>query len=263
MRFLNSTLVLLAVCLLTALTQIGGMLFLITHLIFRKSRRKQLIGFSIIYLIATFLIVPFIAPHFGRERIKTNKLVKVHMFLTTLSNRNYVVPEINTVLDDVSRTLGRSYQDIEIHCLDANFPFWDGFPLVPHLSHNDGKKLDISLIYKDKNNQIVNQKPSRSGYGIFESPKSGEYDQIEVCKDKGYWQYDFPKYLTLGSMYSDLKMSENATKELLLALLTERSISKIFIEPHLRTRMSLKHPKLRYHGCRAVRHDDHIHIQVF
>lgn len=146
-------------------------------------------------------MVPFIAPHFGRERIKTNERIKVHMFLTTLSNGNYVVPEINTVLDDVSLVLGRSYEAIEIHCLDANFPFRDGFPLAPHVSHNDGKKLVISHIYKDENNQVVNEKPSRCGYGIFESPKSGEYNQIQVCKDKGYWQYDFLKLCKSNSVW--------------------------------------------------------------
>jgi murein endopeptidase len=45
-------------------------------------------------------------------------------------------------------------------------------------------------------------------------------------------------------------------------LASEKSIGKIFIEPHLKTRLKLTTPKIRFHGCRAVRHDDHIHVQL-
>ena len=48
-----------------------------------------------------------------------------------------------------------------------------------------------------------------------------------------------------------------------IRLLTQdANIKKIFIEPHLKTRMRLKHAKIRFHGCHAVRHDDHIHFQL-
>ena len=213
----------------------------------------MILGFFGLYLLSTFILVPLLAPHFGREKIKTNERIKVHMFLTQLSNRNYVVPKMNEVLDKVS---------LEIHCLDANFPFWDGFPLLPHLSHNDGKKLDISLVYKDETGKTVNRKPSRSGYGVFEEPRQSEYNQIAVCLNKGYWQYDYPKYVTLGTPHKDLSMSLTATKNLVSQILKQKEISKVFIEPHLRSRMKLTHPKLRYHGCKAVRHDDHIHLQI-
>jgi len=222
----------------------------------------MILGFLGLYLLSTFILVPLLAPYFGREKIKTNEHIKVHMFLSQLSNRNYVVPKMNDVLDKVSFNLQKSHPDVVIHCLDANFPFWDGFPLLPHLSHNDGKKLDISLVYKDETGKTVNRKPSRSGYGVFEEPRQSEYNQIAVCLDKGYWQYDYPKYVTLGTPHKDLSMSLNATRNLVSQILKREEISKVFIEPHLRSRMNLTHPKLRYHGCKAVRHDDHIHFQL-
>lgn len=262
MKYFKFLAVLFLAGLLTLITQIGGLLFLICYLVFRKSKCKLFLSFLGLYLISTFVIVPLIAPYYGREAIKTNDAVKVHLFLTKLANRNYVVPEINTLLGQVSTDLREEYPNVEIYCLDANFPFWDRFPLLPHLSHNDGKKLDISLVYEDEDGKVVNYKPSRSGYGVFENPTSQEYNQIEVCKNKGYRQYDFPKYLTLGSSNEHLKMSNAATKKLLLEVLKKDKISKVFIEPHLRQRMGLTHPKLRYQGCKAVRHDDHIHLQV-
>lgn len=256
--FLN----LLWVIVLTIMTQIGGVVYLLANLMYRRNRLKRWGAFIVLYLVSTFFIVPYVAPLFGREKIKTTDTVKIHTLFTSLANRNYIVPEVNTVLANVSTKLSKAYPGIEIHCLDANFPFFDGFPLLPHLSHNDGKKLDISLIYENKKGFIINDKPSVSGYGVFEPPLKREYDQISVCKEKGYWQYDFPKYLTLGTVHSDLNFSEKGTKTMAQLFTQETAIAKIFIEPHLRDRMKLRHPKIRYHGCRAVRHDDHIHIQV-
>ena len=40
-------------------------------------------------------------------------------------------------------------------------------------------------------------------------------------------------------------------------------IKKIFIEPHLKQRLGLqKENKIRFHGCGAVRYDDHKHVQL-
>ena len=38
--------------------------------------------------------------------------------------------------------------------------------------------------------------------------------------------------------------------------------AKVFIEPHLRRRLGVESSKLRFQGCRAARHDDHIHMQL-
>ena len=118
--------------------------------------------------------------------------------MTILLNRNYVQPKLNELLNETGKIL--SGTNIEIHYLDANFPFINKFPLLPHLSHNDGKKIDISLIYETKAGEITNKQKSVSGYGLFENPKPNEYNQIEKCLNKGYFQYDFPKYLTFGKI---------------------------------------------------------------
>ena len=62
-------------------------------------------------------------------------------------------------------------ENIQLNILDANFPFIDGFPLLPHRSHNDGRKVDISLVYETSDGQYSYAVVSRSGYGVFESPK--------------------------------------------------------------------------------------------
>lgn len=249
---------------LTVLTQIGGIVYLISLIISKKWNKnlkfKTLFVFIGLYLFSTLLIVPLIAPIFGREKIKHSEKIKPTNYMTVLLNRNYVQPKLNELLSQTEKKLNGT--NIEIHYLDANFPFINKFPLLPHLSHNDGKKIDISLIYETNNGIITAKQKSVSGYGVFENPKPNEYNQIEKCLDKGYFQYDYPKYLTFGKINKELKFSEKGTKKLIESILKNRNLGKIFIEPHLKSRMKLHDRRIRYHGCRAVRHDDHIHIQL-
>jgi len=251
---------------LTILTQIGGIIYLLSILFIRKKSKKkgvkQIGVFVFSYLVITFLIVPYIAPTFGREKVKESDLIEANTFITKLLNRNYVKPELNRILQKTSIALNDKYSGIKLIYLDANFPFINDFPLLPHLSHNDGKKIDLSFIYNDKDGKLSNKKPSMSGYGVYSEPTTKEYNQTSACKEKGYWQYDFSKYLTFGNTNKGISLSEKATKSLLLELVKQPNIEKIFIEPHLKNRMNLKHTKIRFHGCKAVRHDDHIHIQT-
>jgi hypothetical protein len=126
-------------------------------------------------------MAPNIAPFFGRVKIEASNKIKAHSFITLLFNRNYVTPKIQSILNDISLMVSKNLSDIKLIYLDANFPFFDGFPLLPHLSHNAGRKIDISFIYEDKDKKISNLKPSISGYGIFEKPKKGEINQSLTC----------------------------------------------------------------------------------
>ncbi len=246
---------------LTVTTQIGGVAFLLARLLSKISvfRSKGILLFLFSYTFLSFGVVPLVAPLFGRVQVVNNDKVKPTSYLTVLLNRNYVRPELNDLLSSVALNLP---DRIELRYLDANFPFIDGFPLLPHLSHNDGKKIDLSFIYTGADGKLSNKKPSRSGYGVFEHPSSEEFDQTETCLSQGYWQYDYPKYLTFGVPNDDLIYSNEGTKVLLTAILQEKVTGKVFIERHLRDRMGMKDNRLRFQGCRAVRHDDHIHIQL-
>lgn len=251
---------------LTILTQIGGIVYLISIItVDRKinySNAKRTALFLALYSISTFVIVPIVAPLFGREKIMESEMIVANSFIYKLANRNYVKPKLNQAIQKISDGLNRKNKGIKLVYLDANFPFIDGFPLLPHLSHNDGKKLDISFVYEDKDKKLTNLKPSVSGYGVFEEPRKTEYDQISVCKSKGYWQYDYAQYLTFGQINSEINFSSRGTKDLMNSIINQPNVRKIFIEPHLKSRMNLKHDKIRFHGCKAVRHDDHIHFQL-
>lgn len=251
---------------LTVITQIGGIIYLISLLMINSKktryRLKRFLIFCALYGLATFLIVPILAPSFGRVQIDNTALVKANSIFYLLANRNYVKPELNTLIQNITSQLQESNPGVKLVYLDANFPFIDKFPLLPHLSHNDGKKIDLSFVYKDETGQWTNKKPSVSGYGIYEGPNASEFDQTAACKGIGYWQYDFPKYLSFGQLNSGLSFSEEKTKRLIQLIVSQPQIGKVFIEPHLKSRLGLTNNKIRFHGCGAVRHDDHIHMQL-
>jgi len=249
---------------LTVLTQIGGIIYLVSltfsHKWKTRLKHKNLVVFTGLYLVATLLIVPFIAPFFGRERVHHTSLISPTNYLTVLLNRNYVQPRLNELLKQTETRLEGT--NIKIHYLDANFPFINQFPLLPHLSHNDGKKIDLSLDYESADGKISNKQKSISGYGVFANPLSKEHNQITTCLKSGHSQYDYSKYLTLGSINKNLIFSKKGTKKLIKSLLKNKDLGKIFIEPHLKNRMNLTSNRIRYHGCQSVRHDDHIHVQL-
>jgi len=251
---------------LTIVSQVGGLVYLLSLFLSKRIKYqffgKGILMFSTLYILSTFLIVPIIAPLFGREKIKNKSHLQPANYLSIVLNRNYVTPETNVFLQNISNHLAQANSNVQARYLDACFPFFKGFPLLPHLSHKDGCKIDFSLVYEDEDGRIVNKGKSRSGYGIFEDAKNDEFNQCKDCLQKGYFQYDYPKYLTLGKVNSELKFSKKGTKELIDAIVSQKALCKMFIEPHLKQRMKLSDSRIRFHGCGAVRHDDHIHVQI-
>lgn len=250
---------LIVIILLTTLTQVGGLIWILALWVSIKLKKKKRYVFPILYLIFNILIIPPIAKQFGKEQLPVfSKKLKPRNLVYPLLFRNYANLELKELLENSVENL-KQY-NIKIIYLDANFPFIDGFPLLPHLSHNDGKKIDISFIYLDENGKSTNKKPSISGYGAYVNSEINYTSKS--CIEKGYWQYDFPKYLTFGTL-NDLKLDKKATTILIKELLSNKTTQKIFIEPYLKKSLGLNlEEKIRFHGCKAVRHDDHIHLQI-
>jgi len=142
----------LIIILLTIFTQVGGLIWVIACFISAKTLIKKRIIFPLLYLISVSLIIPPIAKHFGRVQLPVvNTSLKPHNYIYPLLYRNYVKPKLLNLLITASTNLEKS--EINITYLDANFPFLNGFPLLPHISHNDGKKIDIAFQYKGENNK--------------------------------------------------------------------------------------------------------------
>ncbi len=119
---------------LTILTQLGG----IAYLIGLAARRPWIVG--VLAYVAFSLAAVLVAPQFGRVALACfTGEPRVASPLTCALNRHYATPKAFEVVSE----LGAAVPGTLI--LDANFPFWDGFPLLPHLSHDDGRKIDIAL----------------------------------------------------------------------------------------------------------------------
>ena len=57
-------------------------------------------------------------------------------------------------------------------------------------------------------------------------------------------------------------LEPNRMKTALRTLAADPRVGKIFIEPHLKQRFAPDLAKIRFQGCRAARHNDHIHLQL-
>jgi hypothetical protein len=66
----------------------------------------------------------------------------------------------------------------------------------------------------------------------------------------------------LQPLFPDRPFDPGRTAALTEALLDDPRVAKVFLEPPLATRLGLDSDKLRFQGCRAARHDDHIHVQL-
>lgn len=213
----------------------------------------------------TLIIIPVLAKSFGRVSLpicKNPQIQPLNIF-TCLLNRHYVKPELLKLLNETAIIMDKKFPGSKINYLDANFPFIDEFPLLPHLSHDDGKKLDLAFYYIDaKSNKPSNKSPSWIGYGICEGPKSFEENRPEKCKENGYWMYNILSEIMPQENKQNFIFDEARTKTLIEFMASKEKTEKIFIEPHLKSRMNLKSNKISLHGCQAVRHDDHIHIQI-
>lgn len=275
MRLLKVSLTIILFCLLTVLTQVGGLVFLLsilTHKMIDKWTDHKFIkicyritSFLSLYCLTTFIIVPLVAKSFGRVPLPLTetKHLKPLNILTCFLNRNYVRPELKQIAFEVASKMYIRYPGTATNYLDANFPFFDKFPLFPHLSHDDGKKLDLSFYYFDtKTGEQINECPSFIGYGICEEPRPGEANFPDVCAERGHWQYSILTKVISQDGKQDFSFDHERTKALVNFFAAHPRIGNIFIEPHLRTRLQLVSEKIRFHGCQAVRHDDHLHVQL-
>ena len=268
--------VVLIFILITLLTQIGGIIYLVSKLLFKSlnwnklSPKKEIIKrwtFHIaIYMIFTFFVVPPIAKIFGRVPLPfySNNLIGPRTIWTVILNRHYVRPQLRETVLTIALQQSKKWPGIHINYFDASHPFLKGYPLIPHLSHNDGKKLDIGLVYNDSDTEKLSKNtPSAIGYGISEEPLPGEYDRPAECaRISNNWMYSFVKNIYPQEGKRKFIFNQVVTANLITSFADHTNVQKIFLEPHLTTRLRLYSSKIRMVQCGSVRHDDHFHIQI-
>lgn len=259
--------------LLTLLTQIGGLVWLLALLIVRLAPQRYRfrfagsIAFFALYLLTVVLVVPPLARMGGRVPLPvfSNPQLQAENLFFALFNRHYVRPELRRALEDVAGQMQARHPGSVVWYMDANFPFIDGYPLEPHFSHKDGKKVDLAFYWNEaKSGTTTAGTPSPFGYGVCAEPLPGEYDYAEECENKGFWYISLDK--TLAEPFfdkNDYHFDATRTADLARLLAEHPAIGKILIQPHLEKRLGLgRYDKFRQQGCKAARHDDHFHVQL-
>lgn len=86
------------VTVLIIVTQVGGVIWLLSIFISKKLRVKKRLAVPVVYFISNLIIVPLIASVFGRTQLPVfNTWLHPQNYFYTLAFRNYVVPELNTI----------------------------------------------------------------------------------------------------------------------------------------------------------------------
>lgn len=248
--------------LLTVLTQIGGVAYLAAIWLSRGFFRRTL-AFLGLYCAASFAAV-FIAPVFGREALPCFERdgLAPRSLVYCAMNRQYVSPELHLMTRRLAEDVTARHPRTVTQYLDAGFPFAEGFPLLPHLSHDDGRKIDFAFYYEADGRYRPGETPSPLGYWGFLEPHAHDpetcrqKDRLTLRWDMGWFQHFVRTDLTLDAARTATMLrwlSDEAVKG---------GVEKILLEPHLRRRFALPPSVVRFQGCRAARHDDHVHVQV-
>ncbi len=174
-------------------------------------------------------------------------------------DRHFVTPAARGALIAAAEGLAARYPGEVLRFMDASGP--DGEkPFPPHLSHGDGRQIDLGLYYTDRQGRPLGRFPDTRLYGGLwpaEPPRPGE--QI-ACPDGRSGRAEKPD----PPANRPWRLDEDRTRALIETLIADRRVRRILIEPHLERRLGLwGHPKLRFAGCQAARHDDHLHVDFF
>jgi hypothetical protein len=261
----------------TLVTQVGGLALAFAWLAGRwlvpgrvKGWRRAGLGlllFGGFYGLLHVFIVPPLAALGGRIPLpcaveQDRPFAAAHPLFCWL-DRHYVDPRLVILMGSLSRDVARVFPGTVTLYLDANFPFLNGFPLLPHLSHNDGRKLDIAYFYRRPDGGYrPDELRSPIGYWAFEEPAPGETPS--PCR-AGTWLTTRWDMRFLQGLFPDRPLEPERTRAALQWLAAQgqqHGIERIFIEPYLAKRFGVSSPLLGFQGCRAARHDDHIHIQI-
>jgi hypothetical protein len=270
-RLLRHTALALLFVLLTALTQIGGLALLLGLAVgripaLRRSRpwlrrTAVILATLAIYGVATAFVVPSLAKAVGRVRLPcatSDGPVVAATWLTCALNRGYVRPQALALLTALGEAAGQRFPGSRLTTLEANFPFIDGFPLPPHLSHRDGRKVDLAYFYRSRDGAAVaHGSPSWLGYFIYEQPAPGAPQPCAGRWTPLRWDFDW-----LQPRPPAWHLDDERTAWMMTWLKDNPQVARIFIEPHLAQRMNVAGGKVRFQGCHAARHDDHIHVEL-
>lgn len=172
-------------------------------------------------------------------------------------DRNFVTPTARQAMHDAARKLAAQFPGVAITYTEASWP--SGVrPMPPHLSHGDGRQVDISVFYQSLDGKpLAAPEHGWNGFGAFEPPRR-ESERMKCPPGSNHAKGEDPP--------TDRKwrLDEARTRALLKIFVEDQRVRRVLLEPHLKTRFGYAgHPKIRFAGCNAARHDDHLHVDFY
>jgi hypothetical protein len=254
------------ILLLTALSQVGGVIYAIALLVrsrvpFARTRVGLAALFVGLYALAWFPIerAAAVGGRVGLPCVERGGLSA--SVVSCALHRHYATPDLAEIVAALAGDVDARFDGTVTRALDANFPLFDGVPLPPHLSHDDGEKIDLAFYYVRDGIYQSGALGSPLGYWKFERPRAGEQDACGASAGPLRWDMTW----FAPSTRSELMLDEARTRFALNWLARDgarRGVGKVFLEPHLAERMRVSGDVIRFQGCHAARHDDHIHLQL-
>lgn len=170
-------------------------------------------------------------------------------------DRNYVTPAAQSVMRDLAVTVAAAHPDAIVHYMEASWPSGKK-PMPPHLSHGDGREIDVALFYETRAGVALQRPPTPSGYYAFEPRRRTDADPC-AGKTRPGNNADPPEV-------RDWRLDEVRTRTLIRALLDDRRVRRLLLEPHLKKRLGFaSEDRIRFPGCNTLRHDGHVHVDVW
>lgn len=251
---------------LTVLTQVGGVIYLaalaLRHRVPLPTRPRIALTVAFLGLYASaWFPVHAAAALSGRVGLPcvSDGPLRVATPLYCIAHRHYVRRELRDLAQDMAYAVDERYPGAITQTLDANFPFLGGFAMLPHLSHDDGRKLDVAFYYADAAREYRSGAlRSPIGYWAFERPSSRERQPCRGRAGPLRWDQDWFQPFTRN----DLALDQPRTRAALTWLARDGRTRRAFIEPHLADRLGVRSGFVRFQGCNAARHDDHFHIEL-
>ncbi|MDZ4776299.1 MAG: hypothetical protein SGJ23_05880 [Alphaproteobacteria bacterium] len=169
-------------------------------------------------------------------------------------DRNWVTPRAHAVMRDVGAKVAAEHPGAVVHYMEASWPSAVR-PMPPHLSHGDGRQIDVALFYESIAGTPQPRPPTPSGYYAFEPMREGDVDPCAGAKRPGNNKSPPPD--------RSWRLDEQRTRTLIQALLADKRVRRLLLEPHLKARLGFANEaRIRFPGCNTLRHDGHVYVDV-
>ena len=249
---------------LTVLTQVGGLIYLLALSVRRHAALTRLplaLVFVALYAVSWWPIER-IAALSGRASLPCIERdgLSSSAFSCAL-HRHYADAKLVSIASRLASDVDQRSPGTITRTLDGSFPFGDGFPLPPHLSHDDGEKLDLAFYYAREGAYRPGALASPIGYWRFEAPRPADPQPCGESNAGLRWRMAWFAPFTRRDLELDAERTRYALRWLASAG-ARTGVGKVFVEPHLAQRLNVEGSVILFQGCRAARHDDHIHIQL-